>query len=172
MALTCESYFREQALENMRMGGKYKGSANLPNASHIDVREEVARLAAVSGRSVSNVRKILSEAHPRVLQALQNGILKINGALQLCREPRDRQLNHFVSMAVNREVRKNIRQLTADGRMRPLTPPVADILEMLRRSNAERPGSVQIRIVDFEQTIVLLGQGLLSKASGPEVRRA
>ena len=172
MALTCESHFREQALENMRLGGKYKGSANLPNASHIDVREEVARLAAVSGRSVSNVRKILSEAHPRVLQALQNGILKINGALQLCREPRDRQLNHFVSMAVNREVRKNIRQLTADGRMRPLTPPVADILEMLRRSNADRPGSVQIRIVDFEQTIVLVGQGLLSKASGPEVRSA
>ena len=127
MALTCESHFREQALENMRLGGKYKGSANLPNPSHIDVREEVARLAAVSGRSVSNVRKILSEAHPRVLQALQNGILKINGALQLCRRPPDEQLNEFVSMTVTREIRKHLRQLTADRLKGPPTSPVADI---------------------------------------------
>jgi hypothetical protein len=157
MALTCESHFRQKALENMRLGGKYKGSAKLPNPDHIDVREEVARLAAVSGRSVSNVRKILSEAHPRVLQALQSGILKINGALQLCREPRDEQLNEFVSMTVTREIRKHLRQLTADRLQGLLAPPVADVLEMLRRSNEDRPGSVQIRIVNFQQTIVLLG---------------
>jgi len=172
MALTCESHFREQALENMRLGGKYKGSAKLPTPDHIDVREEVARLAAVSGRSVSNARKILSEAHPRVLQALQRGILKINGALQLCREPRDKQLDHFVSMAVNREIRKHVRQLTADRRKRSPIPPLTDILEMLRRDNADRPGSVQIRIVDFEQTIVLVGKDLLSRVDVPEVRTA
>jgi DNA-binding transcriptional ArsR family regulator len=146
--------------------------AALPVASSPPRREEVARLAAVSGRSVSNVRKILSEAHPRVLQALQSGILKINGAVQLCRKPRDEQLNEFVSMTVTREIRKHLRQLTADRLKGPLAPPVADVLEMLRRSNEDRPGSVQIRIVDFQQTIVLLGQELLSKASGPEVRTA
>jgi len=172
MALTCESHFREQALENMRLGGKYKGSAKLPNADHIDVREEVARLAAVSSRSVSNVRKILSEAHPRVLEALQRGILKINGALQLCKERRDKQLDHFVSMAVNREIRKHVRQLTADRRKRSPILPVADILEMLRRSNADRPGSVQIRIADFEETIVLVGKDLLSRVDVSEVRTA
>ena len=56
LALKPEPYFQQRALENMRVGGKYKGSANLPEARHIDVRQEIARAAGVGARNVSNVR--------------------------------------------------------------------------------------------------------------------
>ena len=45
LALKLEPYLQQKALENMRAGGRYKGSANLPEAEHIDVRQEIARLA-------------------------------------------------------------------------------------------------------------------------------
>jgi hypothetical protein len=38
LALTLQPYFQRRALENMRSGGKYKGSTNLPEADRIDVR--------------------------------------------------------------------------------------------------------------------------------------
>lgn len=38
LALKLESYFQQRALDNMRAGGRYKGSANLPEPQHIDVR--------------------------------------------------------------------------------------------------------------------------------------
>ena len=158
MALTYESNFRRQALENMRIGGKYKGSADLPNPAHIDVRNEVARLAAVGDRSVGNVKTIISKAHPRVLQMLERGTLQINSALQLCQWPADEQLNHLTSMRMIREVNKHVHQGTADGLKGSSTRSVEDVLEILRRRNAQRPGSVQIRMVDLEQTIILMGR--------------
>jgi hypothetical protein len=59
LALKLEPYFQQRALDNMRAGGKYKGSAKLPEAEHIDVRQEIARAAGVGARNVSNVRTIL-----------------------------------------------------------------------------------------------------------------
>jgi hypothetical protein len=55
LALKLELYFQQRARDNMSAGGKYKGSANLPEAQRIDVREEVAQIAAVCPRNVSNV---------------------------------------------------------------------------------------------------------------------
>jgi len=54
LALTQEPYFQQRALDNMRAGGKYKGSANLPEAQHIDVRQEIASAAGVGARNVSH----------------------------------------------------------------------------------------------------------------------
>jgi hypothetical protein len=45
LALTLEPNLQRRALDNMRAGGKYKGWANLPEARHIDVRQEIARAA-------------------------------------------------------------------------------------------------------------------------------
>ena len=65
--------------------------ANLPEAQHVDVRREIARFAGVgaSGRNVSNVKKILQTAHPRLICALQDGTLTINRALQFCKLAKD-----------------------------------------------------------------------------------
>lgn len=89
LALTLEPYFQQKALANMREGGKCKGFANLPEAYRIDVRQEIAKVAGVGGRgrNVSNVKKILQAAHPRLICALQDGTLTINRALQFCKLP-------------------------------------------------------------------------------------
>lgn len=49
LALELEPYFQAKASANRSHGGKYKGSANLPRAEHIDMRQEVARLTDVGG---------------------------------------------------------------------------------------------------------------------------
>jgi hypothetical protein len=63
LALALEPNLQQRALDNMRAGGRSKGSANLPETQHIDVREEIARIAGVCPRYVSNVKSILEVAH-------------------------------------------------------------------------------------------------------------
>src|SRR5690242_8987594 len=50
LALKLEGTLQQRALNNMRMGGKYKGSATLPKAQ-IDVREQIAAIAGAGGRN-------------------------------------------------------------------------------------------------------------------------
>lgn len=59
IALELKAHFQQRAFANQSSGGKYKGLANLPKAECIDVREEIGALAGVSGRTVSNVERIL-----------------------------------------------------------------------------------------------------------------
>src|SRR6185369_6144803 len=109
------------------------------------------------------------KAHPRILQALESGALKINGALKLCSSPQAEQLKQFTSMRVEREISKHIRQATRKPSVTAMMNlSAADALEMLRQAEVERPGSVHARIMN-DQTIVLFGKGLLSKFSHREV---
>ncbi len=66
----------------MRAGGKYKGWANLPDLQRIEVRQEVANAAAVGARNVTSVKALLKLAHPRLIEALRDGTLTINRAIQ------------------------------------------------------------------------------------------
>ena len=84
LALQQERYFQSMALANQVAGGQHKGLANLPKAEHIDVRREIANLAGVCPRNVSKVKIIRDKAHRQLIQALHNGTVKINRALQLC----------------------------------------------------------------------------------------
>ena len=101
LALTMKSSLREKALENMRVGGKYKGLANLPDLQRIDVRQEIANIAGVCARNVRNVETILETAHPRLIEALQSSTLKVNRATQFCKLPRAEQLEQFILTARN-----------------------------------------------------------------------
>jgi hypothetical protein len=74
---------RNSALANQTAGGKEKALANLPKAQHIDVRQEIANLAGVCARNVDKVRIILRKAHPQAIDALHNGLLRIDRALHL-----------------------------------------------------------------------------------------
>jgi hypothetical protein len=101
LALTLRSSFRQRALDNMRTGGKCKGLANLPDVQRINVRDEIAAVAAVGSRSVGDVETILETAHPRLIEALRSGALKINRAMQLCRLPQAEQLEQFIRYSRN-----------------------------------------------------------------------
>jgi len=55
LALKLEPYFQQNALHNIRIGGKYKGSTNLSEADRINVCQKIAKLA---GTGTGNVRKV------------------------------------------------------------------------------------------------------------------
>jgi len=93
--------------------GKYKGSANLPEAQHMDVRREIARVAGVCDRNVANVRTILKVAHPRLIEALRNSTPKNNRAIQFCKLPRAAQLEQFIRYSEERATNTVIRRSIA-----------------------------------------------------------
>jgi hypothetical protein len=82
LALKLEGALQQRALTNMQTGGKYKGSATLPKASQIDVREEIAAIAGAGGRYVSKVKEILDRyagryaRRPPIAQRRITGISK------------------------------------------------------------------------------------------------
>jgi hypothetical protein len=165
LAMTLEPGLQRRALDNMRTGGKHKGSAYLPEAQHIDVRQEIASAASVCPRNVSNVKTLLETAHPRLIEALRDGTLKINRAIQFCKLLRAEQLEHFIRYSEERITNKVIRQSTAQPKEKTAIRDVAAILDALRRQEASKPGSVAVRVGRHKQTVVLIGQDLFG---GPD----
>lgn len=162
LALKLEPYLQQRACDNMRAGGKYKGLANLPEAQHIDVRQEIACLARVGARNVSNVKTILGEAHPRLLEALRDGTLTINGALQFCKLSRAEQLEQFIHYSEERAINKLIRRAMPQVKEKKAGLDVAVVIEALRRMETGQPGSVVVRVSRHKCTVVLVGQDMLA----------
>lgn len=163
LALTLKPSLQEAALNNMRFGGKYKGLANLPEAHHVDVRQQVADLAGVCSRNVGNVETILEIAHPTLIEALGNGTLKINRAMQFCTLPHAEQLDEFVRYTEERATNEVIRHCLVQRRKGEIGLDAATVLEALHRREELRSGSVLIRSVRQERTVILLGQDLLAE---------
>jgi hypothetical protein len=146
----------------MRAGGKYKGSANLPEAQHIDVRQQIACVAGVGARNVSNVKTILEVAHPRLLEALRDGTLTINRALQFCKLSRAEQLEQFIHYSEERAINKLIRRSMPQGKEKKASLDVVAVIEALQRMETGQPGSVVVRVSRHKRTVVLVGQDLLA----------
>lgn len=162
LALNLEPYFQQRALDNMRAGGKYKGWANLPEAQHIEVRQEIARAAGVCARNVSNVKTILQTAHPRLKEALRNGTLTINRAIQFCKLPRAEQLEQFIRYSEERATNKVIRQSILRPKEEKTSLDFVAVLDALQQQEARQPGSVAFRVGRHKRTVVLVGQDLFA----------
>jgi hypothetical protein len=162
LALKLEPYFQQRARENMRTGGKYKGLANLPEAQHINVRQEIARVAGVGARSVSNIKTIREIAHPRLEEALRDGTLTINRAIQFCKLPRSEQLEQFIRYSEERATNKVIRRSIRQPKEEKASLDVVAVLDALQRQEARQPGSVAVRIGRHKRTVVLIGLDLLA----------
>ena len=162
LALTLEPYFQQRSLANMRAGGKYKGSANLPEVQHVDVRREIARTAGVGARNVSNVKTILQTAHPRLIEALRDGTLTINRAIQFCKLAQAQQLEQFIRYREERATNKVIRRAIARPKEEKLSPDVVTVLDALQQQEARQPGSVTVRVGRHKRTVVLVGQDLFA----------
>jgi hypothetical protein len=163
LALTLEPYLQQKALENMRVGGKYKGLANLPEAQHIDVRQEIADFAGFGGcaRNVSNVKTILQTAHPRLIEALTDGRLRINRAVQWCRLPKTQQVEQFFRYSEERATNKVIRQAIPRLAEEKTRPDAVAVLDALQHQEAQQPGSVAVRVGRHKRTVVLICQDLI-----------
>jgi hypothetical protein len=162
LALKLEPYLQHRACANMRAGGKYKGLANLPEAQHIDVRQEIARLAGAGARNVSNVKTILEVAHPRLLEALRDGTLTINRALQFCKLSGAEQLEQFIHYSEERAINKLIRRSMPQVKEKKASLDVVEVIEALQRMETGQTGSVAVRVSRHKRTVVLVGQDLLT----------
>lgn len=162
LALTLKPTLRQRALDNMSTGGKYKGLANLPDVQRIDVRQEIANLASVCPRNVANVETILETAHPRLLEALRSGTLRINRALQFCKLPRAEQLEQLIRYSEERATNKIIRRSIPQAKEERAILDVVAVLEALLRQESGQPGSVAVRIGRHKRTVVLVSQDQLS----------
>jgi hypothetical protein len=160
VGLKLKPYYQRRAIDNMRDGGRYKGLANLPEAQHIDVRQEIARDLGVGARNVSNVERILEVAHERIIEALGDGTLRINRAIQLCKCPRAEQLEQFIRYSEERAINKVIRQSIARLNKNKPSPDAASVLETLQQREAQQSGSVAVRIGRQQRTVVVIGQDL------------
>jgi hypothetical protein len=163
LALTLEPSLQQRALDNMRTGGKYKGSANLPEARHVDVRQEIARAAAVCPRNVSNVKTLLQTAHPRLIEALRDGTLKINRAIQFCKLPLAAQLEQFIRYSEERATNKVIRRSIPKPKEENASLDVVAVLYALQYQEVRQPGSIAVRVSRHERTVVLIGQDLFAR---------
>jgi hypothetical protein len=161
LALTQKSNLRQRALENLRAGGKYKGLADLPDVQYIDVRREIANLASVCPRNVGNVEVILKTGHPRLIEALQRGTLKINRAMQFCKLCRAEQLEEFIRYSEERATNKVIRQsVPHPTKEQKANFDIIALLDALQHQETRQPGSVAVRVGRHKRTIILLGQDL------------
>jgi hypothetical protein len=163
LALKLKSAFQRRALDNMRAGGRHKGLANLPDPQRIDVRQEIANIAAVCPRNVSNVETILETAHPRLIEALQSGTLRINRAMQFCRLPRAKQLEEFVRFSEERAINKVIRRAIPQPKVKNAGFDIAAVLDALQRQEAGQAGSVAVRLGRLKQTLIVVGQDVVAK---------
>jgi hypothetical protein len=158
LALALETNLQQSALDNMRAGGRYKGSANLPEAQHVDVREEIARIAGVCPRYVSDVKAILKLAHPRLTEALRDNTLTINRAIQFCKLPLAEQLEQFIRYSEERATSKVIRRTIAQPKEEKASLDVVSVLDALQHLEGRQPGSVAVRVGRHKRTVVLIGQ--------------
>jgi len=163
LALQLEPYFQRGALDNMRAGGRYKGSAKLPNPQHIDVRHQIAAIAGVGARNVSNVKLILRDAHPRLFSALTNGTLTINTASTLCELPLDDQSEVFAQLVEERAIDKVIRQTLARNRQQEPCLNTASMLAAFHLCESRHPGSVVVRRSLSGRTTISVSNELLDK---------
>jgi hypothetical protein len=161
LALKLEPHFQQRALDNMRVGGKYKGSANLPEADRIDVRQEIAKVAGTGTGNVSKVKAIMQSTHPNIIVALQDGLLRIHRAWQWCKLPKLKQKEEFARYEEARFRGKIVREFSVEHPNVSLDP--AQIIEVLQREEARQPGLIAIRTSRSRRTVVVLGQDLLTK---------
>jgi hypothetical protein len=111
LALELEPLFRERAASNRSRGGREKGSSNLTEADHVDVRLEVAKAAGVSVGNVSKVKKLILACCPELLEALREGEVSIHRASQWIdrgQKPEDLLRLHRSCRGLRRDIRELI----------------------------------------------------------------
>jgi hypothetical protein len=150
---------QQRALDNMRVGGKYKGSTNLPKADRIDVRQKIATLAGTGTGNVTKVEAILDNAHPNIVVALQNGLLSIHQAWKWCKLSKTQQKEEFARHEEEYTRRKILREFSVGESSTSLDP--VQVIEALQHKESLEPGSITIRTSLSKRTTIVLGEDLL-----------
>jgi hypothetical protein len=165
LALSLEPYFQQRALDNMRAGGKCKGSTNLSKADRIEVRREIANAAGTGTGNVDKVKAILRSAHPNIVAALQNGSLRIHRAWKWCRLSKLEQKEEFANYEEEQNRRKILREF---GGQSQASFDHCQVLEALQLFETRHPGQIIIRGSTRRGTVVILGQDMVDEIKAME----
>jgi hypothetical protein len=160
LALRLEQSLHQSALNNMQLGGKYKGSANLPKAAQIHVREQIASIAGVGGRNVSKVKEILEKGHPRIISELVKGSVSINRAHSLCRLPLRSQIEALTEEYCGHAIAEVENELFIQTGNDVSTLDPAAVLNNLQHQEQQQSGSVLVQLSRRKRTVILVGQDL------------
>ena len=166
LALEQEPYFQSKALANQIAGGKHKGLADLPKAQHIDVRKKIAGLAGVSSRTIGNVKLILKKAHPSVVEALHNGTITINAALEVCKFDRTLQVEELARLLMKKSNNKTYREYIDKLQVDQLGADLSVFFTKLQQFEATKPGSVEVRSGTGKKTVIIVGKDHLNTLAG------
>jgi hypothetical protein len=161
LALELEPEFKEQARRNQQVGGQHKGSSNLTQAERIDVRIEVAKIAGVSVGNVSKVKR-LTNAHPKLIQALLGGEISINVASSWSAQPLNEQLGSLHKYQTERGMTKTIHALLSQHKAKHLfaVPSLSRLIACLGSLAPKELDSVGIQIIDVPGHTVFLSRSL------------
>jgi len=88
VAARLEALFAEEARRRMQTGQAQDPVANLPQGRS---RDQAAALLSVSARSVCNAKKVLTAGAPELVEAVQQGKVKVSAAEKLVQWPREGQ---------------------------------------------------------------------------------
>jgi hypothetical protein len=149
-----EPYLQGKARANQRAGGKKKGSSSLTEAETFDVRSKISSEIGVSAGSITKVKHLRKEAHPRVEQAVRDGVISIHKAWCLSHLPHLRQVkeleDHQTQKGLNKTscllIRKHVATLS------PPPSPCATLAELLSPSSGKLTAgldSIAVAEIDF-----------------------
>lgn len=92
VAARIKPMFEEAAKERMLAGKKVNPSANLRGGTEVHkAAEDAAKLLNVSPRTVESGSRVLSHGTPELVQAVENGEIKVSTAATLTKLPADQQ---------------------------------------------------------------------------------
>jgi len=162
LALELEPHFKTKALSNQRTGGQYKGPSKLTEAERVDVRHEIAAVAATSTGNVSKVKELVN-APSEIMQALLEGEVSIHRAWLWRRQPTSEQLEELRIYRTKRSINKTINALVFRHvpRVPPVIPDIRTLIKGLSALEADEPGSVAVGVIKVPGRRVFLSEGLL-----------
>jgi hypothetical protein len=167
LALDSEPYLQEKARENLRAGGRSKGSSNLTENSRIDVRSEIAAIAGVSTGNVTKVKQLSRTVAPAVEQALRDGEISIHRGWLWSEESAERQLENLrlrrLEVGVKKKAKILISQHSATHENSGhdphffTMPQLAHLVESLSARAEKNPNALGTAVI---ATLGIPGQGI------------
>ena len=108
------------------------------------------------------MKVILKKAHPSVIEALHNGTITINAALEICKFATTRQVEELARFLAKRANRKTYREYIDKLQVEQFSADLNVFLAKLQQSIATKPGSVEVRSGTGRKTVIIVGKDHLN----------
>ena len=105
---------------------------------------------------------ILKKAHPSLIEALHNGTITINAALEICEFDTTRQVEELARFLAKRANRKTYREYIDKLQVEQFSADLSGFFAKLQQFEATKPGSLEVRPGTGKKTVIIVGKDYLS----------